>query len=57
MIVTFGPPSPEALAILKALQDAVTKDLEKKRRLGHYAVIWEDGRPVLFGDDAPRSSI
>jgi hypothetical protein len=47
-------PSPEGLVILKALQDAVTKNLEKKRRLGHYIVTWQDGRPVLVGDDAPK---
>jgi hypothetical protein len=53
MIITSAPPSPEALAILKALQEAVSKNLDKKRRLGQYAVIWRDGRPVLVGDDAP----
>jgi len=53
MIIKSVPPSPEALAILKALQEAVSKNLEKKRRLGQYAVIWQDGRPVLVGDDAP----
>jgi hypothetical protein len=29
--------------------------LEKKKRLGHYAVLWEDGRPVLIGKDAPKT--
>ncbi|MFI3155071.1 MAG: hypothetical protein QX199_02825 [Methylococcaceae bacterium] len=53
MIIKSVPPSPEALAILKALQEAVGKNLDKKRRLGQYAVIWQDGRPVLVGDDAP----
>jgi hypothetical protein len=28
--------------------------LEKKKRLGHYAVLWEDGKPVLIGEDAPQ---
>jgi hypothetical protein len=27
--------------------------LERKRRLGHYAVIWRDGKPVAIGEDAP----
>jgi hypothetical protein len=27
--------------------------LERKRRLGHYAVIWRDGKPLIIGDDAP----
>ena len=53
MIIKSIPPSPEALAILKALQEAVSKNLDKKRRLGQYAVIWKDGRPILVGDDAP----
>ena len=53
MIINSVPPSPEALAILKALQEAVSKNLDKKRRLGQYAVIWKDGRPILVGDDEP----
>jgi len=53
MIIKSVPPSPEALVILKALQEAVSNNLEKKRRLGQYAVIWQDGRPILVGDDAP----
>jgi len=49
-------PSPQAKATLKALQKAVTNALEKKRRLGHYAVLWKDGYPVLIGEDAPSSA-
>lgn len=40
----------EALA---ALQRAVTRALERKRRLGQYAVFWKDGRVILDGPDAP----
>ena len=40
----------EALA---ALQQAVTRALDRKRRLGHYAVFWEDGRVIFDGPDAP----
>jgi len=40
--------------MLDSLKQAVTKDLEKKKRLGQYAVIWEDGKPVLLGEDAPQ---
>ena len=40
----------EALA---ALQRAVTRALDRKRRLGQYAVFWEDGRVVFDGPDAP----
>lgn len=55
MTVTFAPPSPQAKAMLDALQEAVAKSLEKKKRLGQYAVIWQDGRPVQAGDDAPKT--
>ena len=39
---------------LDALQAAVTKELDKKRRLGHYIVVWQDGKPVAIGEDAPE---
>lgn len=39
---------------LQALREAVAEALEKKRRLGQYAVFWEDGRIVLRGEDAPN---
>lgn len=45
--------SPEAQKTLAALRKAVADTLERKRRLGHYAVLWRDGRPVLIGEDAP----
>lgn len=54
MNITTAPPTAEAQAMLKALQDAVAKTLENKRRLGQYAVVWEDGRPVKVGADAPE---
>jgi hypothetical protein len=56
MIVTYTTPSPEAQAMLKVLQTAVTNTLEKKRKLGQYAVIWENGQPVLIGNDAPKQN-
>lgn len=31
---------------LDALRKAVSETLERKRRLGQYAVIWRDGRAV-----------
>lgn len=49
----MNSPSPEAQKILECLQAAVDKALERKRRLGQYAVVWEDNRPVFIGDDAP----
>ncbi len=48
-------PTPNALAILECLRQTAEQTLERKRRLGHYAVIWQDGRTVLVGDDAPES--
>jgi hypothetical protein len=46
--------SPSDQQVLEALQQAVTAELERKRRLGHYSVTWEDGRAVLQGPDAPQ---
>jgi hypothetical protein len=54
MNITSVPPSAEAQTILNALQQAVAKNLEKKRRLGQYAVTWKNGRPVQMGEDAPK---
>jgi hypothetical protein len=56
MTMTSLPPSPQAQAMLKALKEAVRKSLDKKKRLGQYAVTWQDGRPVLVGEDAPKVS-
>lgn len=39
---------------LDALRQAVGKALEKKRRQHQYAVIWQDGKPVVMGEDAPQ---
>lgn len=50
-------PSLEGQQQLETLRQAVGKTLEKKRRLGQYAVIWEDGKPVVSGEDAPISTI
>lgn len=38
---------------LDVLKRAVAEALERKRRLGQYAVVWQDGRPVCIGPDAP----
>ena len=39
--------------VLQALRLAVKEELDRKRRLGHYAVLWRDGQVVLEGSDAP----
>jgi predicted ABC-type ATPase len=49
------PISPAAQAMLDSLRLAVYKALERKRRLGQYAVIWQDGAPLLIGEDAPAT--
>ena len=44
MLVTQSPEYADQA--LEALRRAVAKALDRKRRLGHYAVVWRDGRPV-----------
>jgi hypothetical protein len=44
---------PDAQKILDGLNQVAADTLERKRRLGHYAVVWQDGRPVAIGEDAP----
>jgi hypothetical protein len=41
--------------VLDVLKRAVAEALERKRRLGQYAVTWRDGRVVLAGPDAPAT--
>ncbi len=45
--------SPDNNALLDALRLAVDEALERKRRLGHYAVFWENGEIFMEGEDAP----
>jgi hypothetical protein len=47
-------PSEKSRIVLASLKEAVTNVLEKKRRLGQYAVLWENGKIVYKGEDAPR---
>ncbi len=49
-------PSEESKLILESLQKAVDMALEKKRRLGQYAVVWRDGKPIFIGEDAPDTT-
>ena len=39
--------------VLEALRRAVAEALERKRRLGQYAVVWREGRAMCIGPDAP----
>lgn len=54
-IPTAQPLTPDTQAMLDSLQLAVTKTLERKRRLGHYVLQWSGGAPILVGEDAPAS--
>lgn len=56
MTITSTAPSAQAQAMLQALQSAVDKSLERKRKLGQYAVIWQNGQPLQIGADAPKFS-
>jgi hypothetical protein len=47
---------PAVQNVLDALQQSVTAELDRKARLGHYVVIWQDGQVVLQGADAPPAS-
>ncbi len=43
--------SAEDQQILDCMKMAVSDVLERKRRLGQYAVIWKNGRPVIISGD------
>jgi hypothetical protein len=49
------PPSAKSQIIQTALNKAIANELEKKRKLGHYAVMWENNQVVYKGDDAPEN--
>ncbi len=41
------PISKETQKMLNSLKKAVNKTLEKKKRLGQYAVVWDGKKPVV----------
>ncbi len=45
--------SPQIKVMWATLKKVAEDTLEHKRRLGEYAVIWQDGKPVAIGGDAP----
>ena len=49
-------PCPVAAITLAALKKAVANELDRKRRLGHYAVVWRDGQPALFDENVEDSA-
>lgn len=36
--------------MLDVLKKVATVTLERKRRLGEYAVVWQDNKPVIIGE-------
>jgi hypothetical protein len=50
-------PSEKSQIILSSLKEAVANALEKKRKLGQYAVVWEDNKLVYRGEDAPQTDL
>jgi hypothetical protein len=44
-------PTADDLSALDALQRAVAQALERKRRLGESAVIWQEGRVIITEGD------
>ncbi|MDY0226438.1 MAG: hypothetical protein EOM37_09420 [Proteobacteria bacterium] len=51
MKVTQEAPSKESMIVLESLRKAVAEALDRKKRLGQYAVVWQDGQPTIIGDD------
>ena len=47
-------PSDQGQEQLTALKKAVAQALDRKKRLGQYAVVWKDNQPVTIGEDAPE---
>lgn len=45
-------PSADGQRMLESLRLAVGKALERKRRLGQYAVVWRHGKPLVINADA-----
>ena len=37
--------------MLESLKTAVAKALEKKKRLGQYAVVWSNNKPVILKEE------
>jgi hypothetical protein len=54
MNIVMKQPSEKSQIILSSLKEAVANALEKKRKLGQYAVVWEDNKLIYKGEDAPQ---
>ena len=53
MITSNHTPSLDSQIMLDTLKIAVDKALDKKKRLGQYAVVWSENKPAFIGDDIP----
>ncbi|MDD1606830.1 MAG: hypothetical protein LUP96_09095 [Methylococcaceae bacterium] len=42
--------TPYTQKILDTLNSVATNTFERKRRLGEYAVVWQDNKPVIIGE-------
>ena len=49
-------PSAEGQRMLETLRLAVAKVLERKRRLGQYAVVWQHGKPAMVNGEASHAA-
>lgn len=47
-------PSKDTLEMLESLRKAVANALEKKKRLGQYAVVWGENGVEVIGDELKR---
>ncbi|MFZ1640170.1 MAG: hypothetical protein WAV07_01790 [Candidatus Contendobacter sp.] len=45
----------EDLKMLNVLREAVAEALERKRRLGQYAVVWRNGEPAFIDYPPPTT--
>lgn len=50
------PLTQEDALLLETLREAGREAVERKRRLGQYAVIWRDGAPAFIGPNPPAAS-
>ena len=56
MITSNQTLSQDSQDMLDTLKTAVNKTLDNKKRLGQYAVIWSDDKPILVGADVPEEN-
>ena len=54
MTKSANKPTASGQEILNTLRSVAADTLEKKKRLGQYAVIWDNNKPVLIGEDKPK---